>query len=517
MSTLQAEPAVPESSARRAHLRTLGLISLFIFTALYFIAAIHAARKSPWQTDEVFVLWMVRDVPAHQLASAVSHGLEWLPPTYYLYLKVLSRWAGPSPLALRLPSILAFYVTVLAIFQLLRKRFGTPIAAFAASLPCLTELGSAATLARPYTIMTACAALSLLLWVDLDKNRLSWLRAGGIAALLAFAISVHFTSVFYLFAFGLLELLYALQTRTLRWPAWSAFILAGASLFPFWPVIVATRRTTVSSAASAGFYARPSVARLFESLSGMLTTPLLILFVWIFLWIVAARLLRPPATYATMSPALEPVEASRSRRVDLAAAVCLLYPLIVFFAAATLTHVFNGRYTCLCVVGLSILVALGMRRLPGAGILCAQLTLVVGALFFAFSLAPSGPDARVQLMNAATDPIPVLASEATDFFELQEAAPPSLRQRLYYAQMPAGVPNNDFDPERIAIAWQAFRPLQVVHAESFFDRYPHFYLLYPSTDRERIGSWILERSTTTYVAHAGRYYLLEVRNLRAGR
>ena len=493
----------------------LGVISLFAFSFLYFASAIFKARHVHWQADEVFVLWMVRDIPTNQLVSAVSHGLEWLPPTYYFYLKEFCRFAGPSPLALRLPAIVGFYVTTIAIYHLLRGRFGAPVAAFAAVFPCLTEAGATATLARPYSIMTACFSLSLLLWVRSDPRRPSWWSAAGIATLLAFAISVHFTSVFFLLVFGLLELICSLQTRVIRWPLWIAFATAGATLFLFWPVIAATHQTTVTAAASSGFYAHPSIGNLASTLCRMLTPPLLTLFLWIFLWIVAIRLIRRPSPQAPAPQSANSPDASAAHRIDLAAAGALFYPLIVFAIAASITHVFNGRYTYIFILGLSVLIAHAIRRAPAADHLCFQLTLLTVLLFCLPAVGPQ-TDPRVELMQAAQKSLPILASEATDFFELQESAPPSLRSRIFYSQMPVGVPNNDYDPERIAIAWKAFRPLQVVRAEQFFAQNPHFYLLYLSSDRERIGSWILERASVTCVAHTGPYYLLEVGDLHAG-
>lgn len=255
-----------------ADFQRIGLLLFALFSVAYFALAINVIPNMRLGTDEVFVLWMVRDVPASQIVHGVSRGLEWLPPTYYMFLKMLGGIFGVTPATLRMPSVAGFYITLVTIFLLLRKRVSYPVAALAAVIPCLTEAGLAAFWARPYTIMTACFSLSLLLWANMHTERSSAWRAAGIACLITLAICVHFNSVFFVIALGAMELVRTIRTRKVRWHCWIAFVMGGASIFLFWPVIALTYRTTVAATSSPGFYARPTLGSFLLIMNNLLLT-----------------------------------------------------------------------------------------------------------------------------------------------------------------------------------------------------------------------------------------------------
>jgi hypothetical protein len=494
--------------------RVLTILVCLLFSASYFFTTIEGSRHIPTWTDEVFTLWMVRDVPTNQLAYGLSQGLETLPPTYYIFLKALGHVLGLHPLTLRLPSILAFYAAMVAVFLLLRKHFGEPVAAFAAAVPCLTAAGKAAVWGRPYAIMVACFALCALLWSDLDPVRPGWKRPAAIAGLLAIAICAHFHSVFIVVTFGLMELVRTVRTKKICWPCWAAFVAGGGTVFLFWPVIAPIYQTTHSATSSPGYYAKPQPAAFLRIMEVDLINPRTTYLIWGLMLVCGVYwLIRSMVSGGGWSAQFRE---ARGRTDDLALAALgsLLFPFLMYAVGALFTGGFNGRYTYILVLGLSVVMAQFVSVLPRADWLALGLLVSVGICYYASIPHETAPDPRMQVLAAATADIPIVTSEASDYFELQENAPRELLPRVFYSVMPVGVQNNDYDPERLAIAWKRFRPMQVVVPEQFFAQHPHFYLLYPGYDRERMTAFVTHHANTVVVARAGIVRLFEVFDLR---
>jgi 4-amino-4-deoxy-L-arabinose transferase-like glycosyltransferase len=90
----------------------LALVCLAVFSVAYFIWTVRESQRGPLDTDEVFVIWIERYFTLGRITDALKLGLDTQPPAYYWMLKGFCRIFGTGALAIRLPSLIAFYAFV---------------------------------------------------------------------------------------------------------------------------------------------------------------------------------------------------------------------------------------------------------------------------------------------------------------------------------------------------------------------------------------------------------------------
>jgi hypothetical protein len=102
-------------------------------------------------------------------------------------------------------------------------------------------------------------------------------------------------------------------------------------------------------------------------------------------------------------------------------------------------------------------------------------------------------------------------SEGLQYFELSEAAPDSMKSRLFYVTAPAGVVSPDPTNEHQVERWKAIDPeLHVVSPEAFFALNPRFYLLHTTGSTDVLTGWLLAQgSIEKPVAKIGSGWLFE--------
>jgi hypothetical protein len=245
--------------------RLAAIAAGLLFSVSYFVSFAIDSARYPLTTDEVFVTWTLRAFPG-RLIEALKSGVDSLPPGYYLLLEGVTRVMGLNAFALRLPSIVAFYVFMLAIFWLVRKHVSLPVAVLAMALPCVTGAAFSAVLARPYAMVAACFGIAGVLWTRNSAGPPSLGRAMALAIVLAIAISLHFYAVLLVATLGLAELVRSIRDREIQWPNWAALAAAGLSVLLWWPVIGPIYRLTHASIHAPGYYAKPTLGSLFEML-----------------------------------------------------------------------------------------------------------------------------------------------------------------------------------------------------------------------------------------------------------
>jgi hypothetical protein len=95
-------------------------------------------------------------------------------------------------LAYRMPSIIAYLLTLAALFVFVRRRAGAIGGGVAIALACLTPLFPVfAVEARPYSMVLACLAWAMVTWQHIDRP---W-RAPMLALLLGSAAALHYYAV----------------------------------------------------------------------------------------------------------------------------------------------------------------------------------------------------------------------------------------------------------------------------------------------------------------------------------
>jgi len=307
----------------------------------YLAASLYISSHRLLWFDEVFTVHMARLPNWSTLIIALGHGVDSLPPPYYLVVGSFGKVFGHSELAVRLPSTLAMVATLLIVFDCARRLtdgLHGLIALALASGPLAGEGFEA----RSYAIYVMFAAIALWIWIWGEQTgKKSALLFGTVLCL---AVCFHYYAALLLVPFVLFELI--------SWKPWqrpSTRIMAGAvgvvlpALF-FSPLI-----TSFSRQFSRGFWSRPSFSQLINIYSEIFEGGLLFLAL-IALWMVLVD--RKPATVAV--PAMPSGE--------VVGWLFLAIPLAGFLAAEVMTNAFAVRYFLAVVPGVAVACASCMWR-----------------------------------------------------------------------------------------------------------------------------------------------------------
>jgi hypothetical protein len=282
------------------------------------------------------------------------------------------------------------------------------------------------------------------------------------------------------------------------------------------PVIGPVYRFTQASVHAPGFYAKASVAALAARYWELIdvntrSTVLLVVLAHLACAVLLFQQFRPadrgaaPAGHGTMGGA----------DLDILACATILLPAIMFLLARVATGSLNTRYFYSAVLGFSLLAVKGLRRLPYSDFVALGLLLpLMGYLthdIMGRIAANRTPDARVAIVQNSPEQLPVVVTEASDFFELSESAPRAVRDRLVYVAMPAGLSSPDPEPELIAWRWKkVFSAMPVFHAEEWSARERRYYALCTSGSREGLTDWLIGSRPVSVALRTGSLWLLEI-------
>ena len=477
------------------------------FSLVWFAGAVAWAWKTPLTTDEVFVVWVLRLFPFSGIAHAISAGADSLPPGYFYLLKLVCLGFGISPLVVRLPSIIAFYGFMAATWRVCRIEVSPSIATFAAALLCVTGAAVSAVLARPYAIVCACFALAILTWLGRSPAKeAEYRRAALLTLLFMAAVFVHFYAVLIPALLAVMEAVWLVRERRVRWAYWAAILVGAASVFMWWPVMGPIYRTTHASTSAPGFYARPTVSALvLKSIALFLSPGVCLVILFLGLVVLVCTLVRKSPRVAA------PNGNASGEDYTIALIAISLFPLITFLFAALVTRSFNTRYFFAASMALSLAGARLLRRSNSARYVSSAGLILVCLLWAAHARAAIGHrDDRLELVRHTPDALPIVSGDASDFFELLERAPAPVRDRLVFVAMPLGQESPDPEPELVASKWKRLRPeLAVVPAAHFFCEAQTFYLLKTPSRREGMTRWLEHHGGLALVSASGDSSLLQ--------
>jgi len=350
-----------------------------------------------------------------------------------------------------------------------------------------------------------------LVWAhDSSPNPKAW-RSIALAALLGFAISMHFYSVLFVPVLLLMEFVYATETRIIRKGHWIG-ILAGACVLLLWlPVIAPIYRMTRGSARSPMYYARPTPQNLIKYIADLSFDKSVVIILIFLLFLGAIYRWRQ---IVRRQPAPPPVLwADNLGLIGFAAATI---PFLTYAFAAVITHVFNERYIVSATLGLSIALALFVRNLRWPKAMELLLLLVVVGVY-AKDAIPSirNPVPTVMPFETAIHDLPgsdpVALPDGGSFFRAQVSADPVVHARTVYLFLPNGLQDPDTEPARIAHAWHTLRPeLPIYTAEDFFAQHRSFYILTWGTPGVGLTPWVKAHMHTQITDTNGDYTILHV-------
>lgn len=476
---VQRTPA--PAALRRSPAGPVAGLLLLILLAFYVFTSVRVSADRPLWMDEVLAAWISRFGSLAGIWDAIAHGAEFSPPTYHLLLHAVDVGFGGSALAMRLPSLAAALGCGVVVFAIVRRRAAFPFAALAAALTLELAVYSFVVQARPYMLVTACFALALLAWDRAGERVAAW-RAVLIAAALSLAIALHFFASLLAGVFIGMEAVRTLATRRIRPRICIALAVPVLSLAAWLPLMRSILRYNAGDTGAADYFARPTLASLLRVYGDLLLGPNAALLIGFMLIMAFALLLRHfvPSRVAQEASVIAPCAAGSGRDLDfdILTAATVAIPLVVFAASVLITKTFNERYALAAALGVAILYARLVARLPGgAWIACGLLaaSCALWSVHARHSLAPvANPD--LMLLQRAAGEQPIVIGEGLRYLQLAEATEPALRRRLVFLSISGAVSSDPTDEHQVE-RWKPLRPdLAILDIGSFVAVHKAFYL-----------------------------------------
>ena len=477
---LSSPHPIESPTVRTASNGTIDAVLLAMLTAGYWFAAIRSAATRPLWMDEVLSKWTARLPDISAIWDALNRGSDFSPPPHYLLLHQIIALGGDNVLALRLPSIAAIYIAAFAAFVLMRRYYGVPASLLAMALCLAGGLLPFAVQARPYALVAACFASALVVWDSTKNEQPSWRRTAALFALLVMTVSLHFYAVLLATSVGLMELIWTVKHRRIRWIYMFAIGLACISILLWLPLMQHISALNSGDTDAAGYYARPRAASLpivYALLmvgydASIIATPLTVMITAIVGWIGVKIWFNGRSE----------IPRTNACNLDIIIGVTCAIPLFVFAFSALVTHTFNLRYVVAAAIGLSLLTArlIAVTRNSTAYsyfVIAASIGLFLHASIAELPLTPR--ERALAMVEQAPRNLPIVTGNALRFIELRESASASVTARLTYLKSPAGTVSPDPTNENQLMRWLAINPdLAIADIAPFANNNPRFVLFY---------------------------------------
>ncbi len=325
------------SSALWSYLVAAGLAIFYFFTSLQI-----AAHRVFW-FDELFTLHIARLPQLSTIWTALSNGVDALPPTYYMTVRLFDSLFGPGDVAARIPSMIAMCLGLLLIFDCARRLTDGLHGLIALSVATCSFLPYYGYEARSYAIYFMLAALALWAWTNDSLRRTFQAVLFGAA---------FFAGVCFHYYFGMCLLPFALW-EFLRWRPGqrpSLKIVAGfvgcvVPVLLLFPLILSFSRKFAG-----GYWNRPSFPEL-RAIYSQLFPDGLFLLALIAIWIVLSR------SDAAKPEAIDPMSPAEATGW-----LFLGIPLAAFVLAVWKTNAFYSRYFIGVLPGVAVAFAFMLWR-----------------------------------------------------------------------------------------------------------------------------------------------------------
>ena len=194
--------------------RWAALIAVLPAVAAAAISLRGLGDREMWEDE--YATWHASTLSLSQLVALLRH-IDMVHATYYLILHGWVELAGSSPLALRLPSVLAMAICAACVALIGRRLATAPVGLVAGLIfAVVPSVSRYAEEARSYALVTMGAAVAtLMLLRALEKDTRLRLALYGLS--IAFIGLVHFVALTVLGAHAVLLLLTTRPTEARRW------------------------------------------------------------------------------------------------------------------------------------------------------------------------------------------------------------------------------------------------------------------------------------------------------------
>lgn len=395
------------------------LFLLVFLTALYVLMLLPFAGRPLWH-DELFTYY-IGNAPSFERFLEDVRRLDLNPPMVYVLTRFSTRLFGGSPVAARVPSMIAFWGFSMIFFAYMRQKTGVLWASVTVLLFWSGVFFYYAAEARPYALILLFTSVVLLSY---DRSVTSSDRAwplAGVAAGSAGVILTHVFAPFYLAPFFFAEMVRYVRTKKADWPLWAAMVLPLACIAIYIPLIRRYEGGLFPPAFQPSFFALARFFWLIPRLS-----------FWAFLAAGVGALLA--MRYGPSEP-----EPSHWRLTDGALAGALLAMPAVISLALLKTHgAFWDRY-CItsAVAGYAIcvwLLARWVQRRTSAALFSLILimpVLLVTKVVLPLRAATQVPPSAAVLESVHPE-LPLVSASGVTFLEMDHNESPHFKKRLYY-------------------------------------------------------------------------------------
>jgi Dolichyl-phosphate-mannose-protein mannosyltransferase len=393
-----------------------------------------ASRKLMWN-DELYTFYIARLPSMSDVWSALATGAEQIPPFFYVVTRASLALFGVSPLAMRVPEVLGFWVMCLCLFLFVSKRSSALDGCIAMLFPLVTRAYYYAYEARPYGLVLGLCSLSLLCWQTATRGRPRKFWLMGLAVSAAAAVASHYYAVLLFIPLALGEAVRAHSLRRLDLPMWIAFGCALTPVLLFFSLLGQARIY------SATFWAHPSWAALVEFYHSLLDPALLPLVAMLLL-----SALSSPSYPSNRHAGNHPSRSGPHVHEIAAAFGFIAMPAVALVLAIMLTGAFAERYALPAVIGFSMLFTFASCRLvdgrPIMGlalvaVFCGGFVLMqLSNVQYVLATAQNQASTCQLIQSKSENNLPVVAADAHVFMMLTRYTPQDLASRLVYLADP---------------------------------------------------------------------------------
>ncbi len=414
-----------------------GLTFLLLSIALSYIGFTAArAWHKPFWYDEIFTLTVSQQHGLARMWAAETAGFDFNPPLEYLLTKIVRHIPIRQELAVRLPEILAYFLATVCCSLFVAARLPLAYVLPVVCFMLLSESYDYAYEARPYALVLACAAATLLAWqaaaspgISSARRRLALVVLGiGLAA----GLLAHCYAVVLYFPVAAGELWRSWRRRRFDLAIW---LVLGLSVFPL--VLYPALLSASHSVSMAGSIFAPSPRRFLGAYAFLLqraALPVGIIFAPLIVFAVRASALIPTSMAGLL----------RSIPQHEIVAVCslALIPVIAFIVAQVVHSGYIPRYGISGALGFALLLALSTfvlsanRQRWALWIGVGTLAWFTGSFVLAArhwqQEARDREHNRTQVLAAANSGRPIVVSDGRIFVEFGFYFPSDLSQDLFF-------------------------------------------------------------------------------------
>ncbi len=382
-------------------------------TLLYIFLLTIGNRRYVWN-DELFTFDIARSTSLQQLFSRVKFDIH--TPTVYLLSRLSMSVFGPTPLGLRLPSMIEFYVGSMAILLYVERKASIAFAGVAVLMLWV----AAPTLyyaveARPYALVFASFACLLLSWDTAIRAQPRGLALFGIAISTLLLSAAHFFAPFTLFAFVAAEALRYWRRRKRDYALWAALLLPMSIMVIYIPLIRASKGIVFGTHATFN-----TTGKFFED---TLNGPIM------FFVLLAALLVPQPRNDREIRPKFLPEE-------FMLLACMFLSPILLSLILMYRQGAFYERYAITSQVAIlaALSIFLAYRfRLSRMVAWAASIILLFFLLRNQVWHVLRNPVAANAAILASVEPkLPIVIADGVVFMEMNHHEEPAVASRLYF-------------------------------------------------------------------------------------